>query len=447
VTLLTAMTKFLVLNPKDEPWKILFCSGIESAPPSSYITSRILQDAVEILRKYSGKELKKSDISTRLLWLMERCSCTRIGQHFDKWLLKIYAINVMDLDEAEETEGWRCFVKKHKRRLNYLMGLFLCRIFAPNQGDLDFKQYVVRCLILSCSNLTQWLPKVIRSEDQIERCFTAFTRIFMSESEMRVNGRLGDARIRRPSFHSLISSHGNLVLTLRTAAAVGLPKDLNNEQQPLHHQRASNYSQSISDIDVHLGDRAIRSRFEGLLIDAGILSPTNNFTASNPSLFSSAADLKTFKILLEATPISGVSHSELRQCLTTIDKMRLSTILKSSVRRTSSSGSIKPLNNPTSIPLLTISNSAAHFESIFESIHTFSLEVVDVVTRMRTKQEIDVARRISVREADITAKESLWSIRQSLIHPKAPWHFPSLYPKYVCSSNTEWLEIIQSGAG
>ena len=146
VTLLTEITKYLVLNPKDDPWKILFCPGIESAPPSSCIVSRILQDATEILRRYNGKDLKKSEISTRLLWLIERCSCTRIGHQFDKWLLKIYAVNVMEIDESEESEGWRYFIKKNRRRLNYLFGLFLCRIFAPNQGDLDFKQYAVRCL-------------------------------------------------------------------------------------------------------------------------------------------------------------------------------------------------------------------------------------------------------------------------------------------------------------
>jgi hypothetical protein len=48
---------------------------------------------------------------------------------------------------------------------------------------------------------------------------------------------------------------------------------------------------------------------------------------------------------------------------------------------------------------------------------------------MRTKQEITVAKLISVRDADITAKEHWWEVRQGLIHPKGPWHFPLLYPK------------------
>ena len=305
----------------------------------------------------------------------------------------------------------------------------------------------------------------------------------MSDAETRQCVRMGgDNRLQRPSFHSLISTNGNLVLTLRTAAAVGLPNDLN---EPLLPQRP--HSQSIPDMDVHLSDRAIhlsdrsihlsdraihlsdrsihlsdraihlsdrsihlsdraihlsdrafhlsdrsihlsdraiRSRFEGVLIEAGILSPTNNFSNN----FSST-DFKTLNILLEATPMSGVSHSELRQCLTTVEKMRMNVITKSSVRRSSSVGSIKIQNNPSSIPLFTISNSASYFDSIFESVHAFSHEVYEVVSKMRTKQEITVAKRISVRDADITAKEHWWAVRQGLIHPKAPWHFPLLYPK------------------
>lgn len=420
VTLLNVITKFLVLNPKDDMWKVLFCPGIESAPHSNYIASRILQDATETLRRYTGKDLKKSEVASRLLWLMERCSCTRIGHQFDKWLLKIYAVNLMEMDDSEESEGWRYFVKKHRRRLNYLCGLFLCRIFATNQGDFDFKQYAIRCLILSCSNLPNWLPKVIRSDDQIERCFTAFIRVFMSDAETRQCGRM-ENRIRRPSFHSLISTNnGNLVFTLRTAAAVGLPNDLNESPQHISH------SQSISDIDVHLSDRAIRSRFENILVGAGVLSPTNNFANSR---FNSSNDFKTFKILLEATPISGVSHSELRQCLTTIEKMRIAVIAKSSVRRSNSFTTIKIQNNPSSIPLLTISNSASYFDSIFESVYNFSVEVQEIVTAMRNEQEVEVARRVSVHDADVKAKESWWRIRQSLSHPKAPWHFESSYPK------------------
>jgi hypothetical protein len=431
LTLLTLVTKYSVLNPREEPWKVLFCPGIESAPQSSFISARIIQDAIEMLRKYGGKELRKSDASSRLLWLIERSAMIRAGHQFDKWLLKLFTQNIMEMDEPEEEEGWKYFVKKNRRRLTYLLSLFLCRLFAPNKGDLDFKQYVLRVLILSCPNIGTWLPKVVRYDEQLERCFTAFARVFLAEAESRGNARLESNRLRTSSFHSLVSTNnGNLVLTLQTAAAVGLPNndDSDNELLMSSVGDESRFFGGNNDLDIHhLSERGIRSKFELLLVDAGILSPTNNF--ANPAAGLSG-DFKTFQLLLDATPISGVSYHELRQCLATVEKVRNNALkAASTLRRNGSTATMKLQNSPSASSLFQISNSASYFDTIFETVHKFAIEVLDIVTRMRTRQEIDVARRISVRVEDILAKEKWWGIRESLIHPKAPWHFPNSYPK------------------
>jgi hypothetical protein len=231
-----------------------------------------------------------------------------------------------------------------------------------------------------------------------------------SEGEVRGSGR------RSPSFQSLLAEGNRLSLQLNPKNQLNSRQDVDPDE--IHSaEKLQNQEESLR---AHEEDKAIRKKFENILVDEGILSPTNNF-----STFS--ADFKKFKILLETPPICGVSYQELRQCLAAVEKIRTN---------------LTPAVSPTYInPHQSESKgnmtkgyfcNAAYFESIFETTFKFAIEVLDSVTRIRTKMGVDIVKSICTREADITARKRWWAITQQLGHPKAPWHFQEFYPKYAC---------------
>ena len=401
--LLSSAVKFSTLHPKEDPWKVLFVPAIESAYGWSSLVPRILIEATDTLRKFTGKNIKKSDVNNRLMWLVERSTAARLGNHFDKWLLGLFTLHIMEMDEEDETDLWICFVKKNRKKLIHLCGVFLCRLFAPNLENMDFKMYSVRVLLSFCPNLPTWLPKVLKSDEKIERCFTAFIRLFFNYADKKC-AKL-DTHLRSPSFQSLIATNGNLTLTLQMASA------LTNLKPTV----PSNAAETIDDGDtvsepgnIELSDSALRSRFENLLIDAGILSPTSNFSTFTP-------DFRNFKILLENST-NGVSPSELRQCLALVEKLRAPYSLSASKVMTQSTQG-KPVSN------------AAHFEEVFEEVSKCAMNMLVTVARARTQMEVEVARKICLQDEDTTAVKQWVNVVEQLVHPKAPWHFLDHYPR------------------
>jgi hypothetical protein len=434
-TLISFLIRYCTLNPKDDAWNILFCPALESAPQGSHLTGRFFQESTEYLKNYRSKELKKGDANLRLVWLMERSCTSRFGSHFDKWLLNIFTHHIMENVTDDHTEVWKYFIKRNKKRLNYLMGVLLCKIFAPNKGEIEFKQQVLRSILLTCPNANAWIPRVIRSDDAVERCFTAFFRIFISNANQKeCPPRDEDGGIRSPSFQSLMSE-SNSLLSYRIGSFIS--SNHSRSFSSTTDEEDSSDQHEVSDGEMYPGqlqfsNKAIRENFEELLVKSGILSPTNNF-----STFS--ADFKNFKILLERPPICGVSYHELRQCLVTLDRMR--------------SGLNKSLHHNQPISLGSESGSkvmpskgfycnAAYFEMIFESVSKFAIQILDSVTRLRTEQEIEMVRMLCTRENDVIARSKWWILSEQMGHPKAPWHFPQSYPKYVVLNNRILLKVI-----
>jgi len=431
-TLISYTIRYCSLNPKDDPWKILFCPALESSPHTSHLTGRFFQESTEYLKNYRSKELKKGDANTRLLWLLERCCTSRFGSHFDKWLLNLYTHHIMDPSNEDPSEVWKYFVKKNKKRLHYLMGVFLCKIFAPNRGELDFKTQVLRSILLTCPNARTWIPKVIRSDEAIERSFTAFFRIFISNANQKESAPALLVRdedgggIRSPSFQSLMSDSnsalsyriGSFISSRHSRSFCTTTDDEEGDSSGTLELSGGTASETIPG-HLQLPDKTIRENFEEILVDAGILSPTSNFSTFSP-------DFKNFKILLERPPICGVSYHELRQCLMSLDKMKVG-LLKSHLHN-------QPIvlgaeSGSKVMPSRGFYCNAVYFEMIFEAVAKLAVVVLDTVTRVRTEQELELVRMLCTREEDVIARSKWWSLQEQMGHPKAPWFFPDSYPK------------------
>lgn len=433
--LLSKVIRFCAISPKEDPWKVLLCPALESLPQGNSLSGRIFQETTEYLKVYCGRDLKKAEAFSRLIWLLERASVSRFGNQFDKWLLNVFVVHFLEIDEEQETELWRQFVKKYRKRLKYLLGVCLCRILAPNRGDLNFKQLILR-MLLGCPNVRVWLPKVIRSDEQIERCFTAFFRMFLSEADKRsypkVDNVTSDGKgLTSPSFNTLISDSSALRMTLQqVAASKGEHVEAGASEGPFMHTAHNpifNYS-----------DKVIRSKLEDILVDAGLLSPINNF-----STFS--ADFKNFKLLLETPPICGVSYYELRQCLATVEKIRQQLQNKLNGSATSFMASLgmdtivkdfsleRGVNKQNVAAVIQKNNccNQTYFDTVYDMVGNLAVEMLNNVTKTRTMQEIDLVRKLSLKEDDIVARNGLWRLVERMTHPAAPWHFPASYPKYV----------------
>lgn len=437
--LVSKVIKFCAVSPKEDPWKVLLCPALESLPQGNSLSGRMFQETTEYLKMYCGKELKKTDACNRLIWLLERASVSRFGNQFDKWLLNILMVHFLEMDEDTETEIWRSFIKKYRKRLKYLLGVCLCRILAPNRGDLQFKQLTLR-ILLGCPNLRTWLPKVIRSDEQIERCFTAFFRMFLSEADKRsfpkVDNVTSDGKgLTSPSFNTLIQDSSSLRLSLQHVnSAMGSHTDDVGPQtsayKPILPPGGSAHSM------FSFSDKLIRSKLEDILVEAGLLSPITNF-----STFS--ADFKNFKLLLETPPICGVSYYELRQCLATVEKMKQQLQNKFNGSASSFMSSLgmdtivrdfsleRGVNKQNVAAVIQKNNSCnyAYFATVFEMVSNLAVDMLDNVSRTRTMQEIDLVRKLITKEDDITARNGLWNLVQQMTHPSAPWHFAASYPK------------------
>lgn len=434
--LLSRVIRFCAISQKEDPWKVLLCPALESLPQGNYLSGRIFQETTEYLKTYSGKELKKSDACVRLIWLLERASVSRFGNHFDKWLLNVFMVHFLEIDEEQETEFWKNFVKKYRKRLMYLLGVCLCRILAPNRGDLHFKQLTLR-ILLGCPNVKTWLPKVIRTDDHVDRCFTAFFRMFLTEADKRscpkVDNIKSDGKgLTSSSLQTLISDNSTLRLTLQQVSAAATKGEDEAESGPQGPHHSIKGARPI----FTMSDKLVRTKIEDILVDSGLLCPVNNFTQFS-------TDFKNFKLLLETPPICGVSYYELRQCLATVERMRQQLQNKLNGPATSFMSSLgmdsfvkdfsleRGINKQSVTGVIQKNNCCNHayFATIFEMVGNLAVDMLDNVTRTRTMQEIEMVRRLSTKEDDITARNGLWRLVERMTHPAAPWHFAASYPK------------------
>ena len=296
----------------------------------------------------------------------------------------------------------------------------------------------VRTFKLYCDvHSISWLPKVIRSDDQIERCFTAFFRMFLSEADKRsypkVDNLHSDGKgLTSPSLQSLISDGGALRLTLQQ---VGVSKAESQNANIAPHN-SHQLAQPKPSPSLSMSDKQVRSKLEDILVNAGLLSPVNNFTTFS-------ADFKNFKLLLETPPICGVSYYELRQCLATVEKMRLQFQTKLNGSASSFMSSLgmdtivkdfsleRGVNKQNVSALIQKNNFCNHsyFATVFEMVTNLAVDMLDIVTRTRTMQEIELVKRLSLKDDDGIARKGLWKLVQGMTHPAAPWHFPTSYPK------------------
>ncbi|ODN06306.1 Lysosomal-trafficking regulator [Orchesella cincta] len=437
--LLSRVIKFCAVSPKEDPWKVLLCPALESLPQGNHLSGRIFQEATEYLKVYSGRELKKGDAGGRLIWLLERGTVSRFGNQFDKWLLNVFMVHFMEMDDEQETDVWKTFVKKHKKRLMYLLGVCLCRILAPNRGDLHFKQLTLR-ILLGCPNVKTWLPKVIRIDEQIERCFTAFFRMFLSEADKRSCPKVENVSsdgmgLTSPSFQTLISDNSAIRLV---AVSKGNAADGAN-QTSLEGQQQNSMQPGFN-----MTDKLVRTKLEEILISVGLLSPMNSFSTYS-------ADFKNFKLLLETPPIYGVSYYELRQCLASVERMRqqLQKSLNGSATSFMSSlgmdtivkdFSLERGVNKQNVSAVIQKNNCcntAYFDGVYDMVSNLAVDMLDNVTRTRTIQEIELVRRLSLKEDDIIARNGLWKLVERMTHPTAPWHFAASYPKFWALDQSE----------
>ncbi|XP_035710830.1 lysosomal-trafficking regulator isoform X2 [Folsomia candida] len=452
--LISYVIRYNILNSKEDPWKVLFCPALESGPNGSPLLGRFYREAISILKNYPGKDLRKSDYNHRVLWLMERSAASRFGHNFDKWLLSLFASHIMEVDQGDalETENWIGFVKNNKKRLTFLMGVCLSKIFVPHKVDFDTKQQVLKVLLQNCSNLESWLPKVLKSDASMERCFTAFLRLFLSEATQKERhnsenyGNGSPDRVNNPSFESLLTESNNLSLKLNPNLPPRIEQLRHDDeaqsedvQVPLtelnqSEERNQPSSERNSPTRRKDAEKAIREKFISILVHAGILSPTNNF-----STFS--ADFRNFKLLLETPPVCGVSYQELKQCLALLEKTRTS--ITPSISPMAPSSPSSPTQNNESVRVKNSSVNkgyfcnATYFESIFEVTANFAVQVVESVTRTRTQMGVEVIKSICTREDDIIARRRWLAITEQLGHPKAPWHFADLYPKFSSLDQSE----------
>jgi len=420
--LLSMVIQHCVTSPVDELWRNSLCPALDTAPQGSSFTGKLFHESISYLRQEKTNTLSQSQGCSRLLWLLERSSIARLGPQFDKWLLILFTQHIMEIEEQDESELWRAFVRKNKKRCTYLLGVFLCRLFTPNKGgDNDCKQWCLRTMI-PCPHLNTWLPKVLKTDEQIERCFTAFIRIFFIEASC-VNANpsltqitrnliddplasISSRGLRPVSFQSLMIQDCNILVQQQN----NLAKNTNNE--------VAGTVASTSTSSLHqMSDQLVRAKFEELLVDTGILSPTNNFSVFSP-------DFRQFKTVLRCAPNSGVSYQELRRCLVTVEKMREGVNKKACGTDFSfmlqNRGSSKSRNN---------NSSSAYYDFVFDEVLDLATDIVDTVTTFRTHQEITIAKEMSWRDEEIRARDEMWSLMQRLSHPKAPWHFKELYPK------------------